>query len=497
MSGKYQDFFSTEHLNSGMGARCARGGVYTLGGQTFSFVAQMGSTMVLARLLTPEDFGLIAMVSVFIRFLQMFSDMGLSTALIQAPTLNHKEASGFFWITLAICVILFFGLFASAPLVASFYKEPRLLRVVQVSACTFVFSGMGLQHLALLRRRMEYGRVAIVDYASSILSMIAALFSAWRGAGYWALVVMAITRPMFQTVLAWSLCRWRPGRIQHPSLIKERLRFAGFLAGHNFIQYFSRNADKIIIGRQVGADQLGGYAKAYQFILLPVTQLMMPLRGVVLPALCRLREDRDRLQDFFFLFVKLAVYVSVAMGVVAILFSEEIVAIILGKQWVETVPLFRIFSVGLWVSSLGFIGGWLLAAFGQSKKLFILACFTSPLSVLLYLLGSRWGAVGVASAVITAEVLFRGFMLFYSCFVCEVSLKRLLRCTLPAYILGAVILGISYMLLTNVQTVLWSKIGMVFLAGSAALIGALLFKPFRDDLRELIGNAKQLFARKK
>jgi len=199
--------------------------------QGVRFFLRMGSTVVLARLLTPQDFGLIAMVTVITGFVMMFKDMGLSMATVQRDEVNHAQISTLFWINvgLSLCVMLLTA--ALAPVIAWFYGEPRLVWVTLALASAFIFGGFTVQHQALLRRQMRFGTLAVIGIISMVVGIITAIIAALSGAGYWSLVLMQLATAITIAIGVWVGCDWRPGLFVRRSGIRKMLAFGGNLTG--------------------------------------------------------------------------------------------------------------------------------------------------------------------------------------------------------------------------------------------------------------------------
>ena len=293
------NFFDTEYLKADLKGRSVRGGAVTMAGQGVRFFLQMGSTVVLARLLTPQDFGLIAMVTAVTGFVMMFKDMGLSMATVQRAEVNHAQISTLFWINVTLSLGVMLVTAALAPAIAWFYGEPRLTWITLALAGAFIFGGLTIQHQALLRRNMRFGTLALIGIISMVMGIVAAIIAAWYGAGYWALVIMQLAGAITGAIAVWVVCGWRPGLPVRRSGVREMLAFGGNLTGFNVINYFARNADNLLIGKFWGSGPLGLYSKAYGLLMLPLRQINAPLSAVAIPALSRLKDEPERYRNYY------------------------------------------------------------------------------------------------------------------------------------------------------------------------------------------------------
>src|SRR3954470_7247283 len=245
-------YFSTEHLRADLGRRTARGGVVTVVSQALTFIITLGATAVMARLLTPQDYGLVGMVAVFANFVAMFKDMGLSTATIQRAEIDYYQISTLFWLNVALSVAVMAIAIALSPAVAWFYGDWRLLSITIVTSFGFLISGLMVQHEALLRRQMKFLVLAVASLSSVIVGYIVGITFAWYGFKYWALVFSQLALVTFNTIAVWIACRWRPGRPRRNTGVGSMVRFGGNLTGFTTINYFSRNLDNLLIGRVWG-----------------------------------------------------------------------------------------------------------------------------------------------------------------------------------------------------------------------------------------------------
>lgn len=397
--------FSVEHLSADIGRRSARGGVVTLAGQGTKFVLQMGSTMVLARLLTPADFGLVAMVAFFTGLIGLFRDLGLAAATVQRREVSHSQVSTLFWVNVLASTLLALLGMALAPLVAWFYGEPELVWITIAISATFVFGGLSAQHIALLRRQMRYVGLAGIEIGAMVFGIIVAVGVALAGGGYWALVAMTAGQALATAVLAFVISGWRPGAGRFDRDVGEMFSFGAGLTGANMLNYFTRNSDNLLLGRFWGAAELGVYSRAYALLLMPMQQINGPIAAVAIPALSRLQSEPERFRGYYLKVVRLIAYASMPLVVLLAVLAEEAVLVLLGPQWLEAALLFQIFAAFVAVQNVASSTGWVMHALGQSTRMLKWSAIQAPVFVIACLLGLPWGATGVATAATTQGVL--------------------------------------------------------------------------------------------
>lgn len=444
--------FRTDHLNADLKQRSVRGGAVTLIAQACKFILQMGSTVILARLLAPQDYGLVGMVTAVTGFVALFKDMGLSMATIQKAEINHRQISNLFWVNIVVSLLLTLVTCAIAPVVALFYNEPRLTLITIVSAIGFLFGGLTVQHQALLNRQMRFTALAAIEIVAMGFGVVSALVLAWYSAGYWALVVMQIAIAIGQMGGAWLLCRWRPSLPQRRANIRELLAFGSHLTGFNLINYFARNLDNILIGRSWGAGQLGLYSKAYGLLLLPLQQINAPITAVAIPSLSRLQADPQQFRNYYLKAVSMVTFLTLPLTILSIVISEEVVTLVLGSQWREASFLFRFLGVAALFQPLCNTAGWLYISTGKTDRMLKWGLFASSLTIVSFFIGLPYGARGVALCYAVAMLLQVYPCMYYATRGLDITTRDLLsaiaQSLVAALIAGLATIGVKFALST-------------------------------------------------
>lgn len=392
---------------SGLRQHAVRQTGVTLGGQIIQAILQLGSIMVLARLLVPSDFGLIAMVAVLVGLVGLFRDIGLTQAVIQQEELSNTQATGIFWTSVSVTVVSSIVMAAAAPLVAWFYGEPDLMRITLAFAGVFLIGGLGMMPQAILARNMEFSKIVVGEVLSTVLGIAAAIALAALGAGYWALVALPGVRAVAMTIILWSVCPWRPGRPRRRTGIGAMLRFGTNVTGFNLVNYFARNADNVLIGWRWGAGQLGQYAAAYRLLLMPLTQINAPLTRVAVPTLARLKNDPDRYREAYLRIVRLLATLTAPAMAFAAVTADWIVAILLGPGWEEAATILAWLAIAGVVQPLNNTTGWLFLTQDRTGEFFLWGTVSALLTVSAIAIGLQYGAVGVAIAYAISGVAIR------------------------------------------------------------------------------------------
>ena len=397
-SGDREGHLRTDDLINDLGRRTARGGAITIFSQGTKFLLGMVGTIILARLLSPEDYGLVGMVAVVTGFIAIFKDLGLSVATIQKAEVNSQQISTLFWINLLLSAGIMLVTVALAPGIAWFYGEPKLIAITIAYAAGFLFGGLTVQHEALLRRRMRFLALAVAEVVALVLSSVVAITLAWNGARYWALVFSQLCLGLTYGLAVWIACGWRPGLPVRNSGVRQMLAFGGNLTGFGVMNYFARNLDNLLIGRYWGPEQLGLYARAYQLLLLPIDQMITPITAVAVPALSRLKDSPERYRQAYLRLLEKVALLTMPVMVFMIVSSDWLVAIILGPKWAGVSPIFALLGIAGLVQPLASTAGWLFVTQGRTHDMFKWGMIGATITVVGIVAGLKWGAVGVAAS---------------------------------------------------------------------------------------------------
>lgn len=392
----YAKWFHTGHLANDIKKKSIKGGINTILSQVLSSGLNLLSTIIIARLVIPESFGLIAMVSTFTGFVLIFKDLGFSVATIQRTDVNQKEMSSLFWFNIGISSAISLLVAAFAPILVSFYDEPLLLHITLVMAVTIFISGFSLQHSALLKRQMRFKRLSYAHIFSTVISILVGIVMAYLKFDYWALVGLSFAYSLAYSIFVWLACDWRPSLVIDLNQIKGIAKFGAGITGFDIVNYFSRNADNMLVGRYYGAGPLGLYSRAYQLLMLPLTQLRLPLNNVALPALSSLKNQQGRYRDFYARYVFTLAFFSMPLVAYLFVFSEEIVVLMLGKQWIEASYIFQLLAISSLIQPVAGTTGTVMITMGYTRRYFNWGVISSIITVGSFFVGIQWGIQGLA-----------------------------------------------------------------------------------------------------
>ena len=463
--------FGPRYQGGNLAGRSARSAAVALTSQTIRLVLTVLGTAIMSRLLTPQDFGLVAMVSVVVGFAQVFRDAGLSTPTVQSPEITRPQISNLFWVNAAVLALLGAVLGLTAPLTARFYGEPRLVGVVVVLGVAFVLNGLSAIHEALLRRSLYFPALGLAQIGAQLLGLVGMVLAALSGWSYWSLVAGTCITSIVSTGLVFVLCPWRPNLMRRGVGARGMLESGLHLTGFNLVNYFAKNADYISIGRVLGALQLGLYSKAFQISMLPMSQIRVPITEVALPVLSSLVEDAHRYRRYFESVVRALAALAFPIGAYFALEADLIVRLVLGPQWSDAVPIFRILSLGGAIQSIVAVCSLAMMSHGYTRRYLNLGVVSALITVAAIVIGLRWGVIGVASAYLLSSVVLFGVTTSVAFKATPVRVGGFLRAVAVPFICAAIATAVGLAVrVYGPQTWAWSSIA-VTLTFAAVYIG--------------------------
>ena len=375
-----------------------RGAAATVSAQWLGLVLQIVGTVLLARLLTPADFGVVAMVTTFSMLLMSFGSNGFHEVVIQRDGISRFQASNLFWITSAAGLVLTIGFAAAASLLARFFRNPLVTPVAMTMAVAIFITAISEIHIALLKRSMRFSAVSANAVVARAVYTVVAIALAQIGWGYWALVIGIIGYALSVTVGAWWLCRWIPSMPRRGVGTRAMIAFAANVYGTFTANYFSRNFDTLLIGWQFNAAALGLYKRAYDLFALWESQLTSPLHNVALAALSRMNEDAARFRRCLANSLGIVAFIGMAVGVDLTLVGQDVVRLAFGPKWSESGRIFALFGPGIGVMLLYSIVGWIHLSIGNPGRWLRWTLVESAVTILLFVVALPLGPAGLAAA---------------------------------------------------------------------------------------------------
>jgi len=461
---------------------------------TLSTVGQRGlsllSTLVLARLLAPSAFGLLGMAMVLTAAMYSIKDLGTAAALIQCKELNGQLASTLFWTNVLVGVAGVGFMVGVAPFVAKFYREPQVAHIFAALSVSFLINSLGVVQRAVLARAMLFRRISVIQLFSSSASVGVAIALAVAGAGVWSLVAAVTCEMSTATVLYWLASPWRPG--WHFSFydLRSVTAFGANLSAANLANYFMRNMDNALIGRFLGASALGYYAMAYGLMMYPLYSVTWNLGNVLFPALSRIQEEDDRFRQAYLRAITVIATITFPLMLGLLAMADLLVFTCFGAKWAPMIPIVRVLAPVGMLQSISNTTGMIFTAKGRTDVQFRWALVEAGVVLPAFVIGLRWGTIGVASCYAIAE-----FLLCYPLFtiagrIIDLRVPELARALWPvmrnALVMFVVVLLTRFGLpLLGVEK-LWPVFGTTLAIG-VAIYMLLLLCSRQPVLRDVLG----------
>ena len=375
-------------------------------------ILQFVISVILIRLLTPEDFGLIGMIIVFTGFAGLFGDLGFGAALIQRKEIEERHLSSIFWLNIATGLILTGIMLAIAPVITTFYNEPRLKLLTMVLSAAFFIGSFSIVQKIILIRSMNFRMLAIIETLTMSIAGILAIILAFLGFGVWTLVWQAIVSAIIGAILLWVLSDWRPSLRFNKNAAKELLGFSGNLLGFDVFNYWVRNVDDLLIGKVIGSSGLGIYTKAYSIMLMPLRQVSSAVGQVMFPALSKIQDDKLRVKHLYLSSISIIALITFPMMMGLLIVADSFVLVLFGQKWVNLIPILKVFCLLGMLQSIGTTVGWIYNSQGRTDWQFLWGIASGSLLIISIIIGIIIGSVlSVAVCYTIGEIIltYHGF----------------------------------------------------------------------------------------
>jgi len=391
-------YFAEAAPSEDLNRRSLRGGAISMVAQGVNAVVQVISTIVLARLLLPEDFGLVAMVSAMIGFASIFVDLGTRDAVAQRGSVSEGEVSALFWITLGVGLALTAITALSAPLLARFYEEPRLELIAMALSLTFVLPALYFHQYALMRRAMLFRKLALIDVGGNLLATALAIGLAYQGYGYWALVWKLVLTALFTGLGVWITCGWWPKRPTFTAGVKDLVGFGLNITGFTITDYIAKSADRVALGYTAGPRDLGYYQNAFVVYDNALNISVVPLHNVATTTLSKLRSDVAALKRAWATALSSLTYFGAPAFATLAVIGEDLVVLLLGSKWVEAGAILSILALRGPAHVVERTLGWLHIAAERPDRWRHWGILNCVVTIVALLCGLPFGALGLATA---------------------------------------------------------------------------------------------------
>jgi PST family polysaccharide transporter len=367
---------------------------------------QLCATVILARLLSPKEYGLLGMVLVFTGFATYFADMGLGASIIQKSTVTERHLNSVFWLNVATGMVLTAVFALTAPLVARFYDEPQLRLLTVAIAFNFFLGSLNVVQSALLDKALNFRARFWIETASYISSGAVAVALAFSGAGVWSLVGQSLTQTLVRVLMMWAQSSWRPALSFDLSAIKDLMRFSGHLAGFGAVIYWAQNVDKLVIGRWIGSTSLGIYSLADKLMRLPLANVTDVTSSVMFPALSSIQDDVEAIRRAYLRGTRMIALVIFPTMIALCVLAEPAILVVYGAKWRGSIVILQLLCFAGLAQSTYSTASWIFMSQGRTDVLFRLGILSTVVRATGVLIGAHWGLMGVAWAYVLGGYVF-------------------------------------------------------------------------------------------
>ncbi|WP_179208035.1 lipopolysaccharide biosynthesis protein [Clostridium diolis] len=438
-------------------------------------------TAVLARILSPKDFGVIAIVGVFISFFSTLSDMGLGTSIIQNKELNRKDISSIFGFSMYIAFSLALIFCILSIPISIFYHDKVYIGICAILSITIIFDSLNMVPSAILMREKKFVVIGIRMIVVNITTGIFTIFLAIMGAKYYALVFQSVISSAITFI--WNYSSTKPELLirYDKNVIKKIKSYSGFHFAFSVINYFARNTDNLLIGKFMGGSELAYYDKGYKLMLYPVGYLTNVITPILHPILSDYQNDKKYIYEQYMKVVRILSILGVFISLFCFFFSKEIIVIMFGDQWENSIQCFRILSLSVWAQMICSSTGSIFLSIGNSKLMFISGTISAVETIIMIAIGLCFGSLPVLCVFITIAYNVSFFINYF--FLLRYGFKsglwNFFGSFIPDIIVGCIILitmSSIHINLSNQYILFFIK---VFICIGAYIVGLFITKRYK------------------
>ena len=464
----------------------------------FIQIINMSVSILLARLLLPEDFGTVGMVMVITGFASVFFELGFGQALIQKDNLTQTDLSTVFWFNTVMGVLLATSLYFSSNQIAYFYNTPILTDLSKLFSLVFIFGSLNVVQLAVLKREINFKKIAIINSLSTIISGSTAIILALNNFGIWAIVTQILSLSAIKCLFYWSTSKWRPNFTFCKNSFKSMLGFSSSVTANSLLTYWARNLDNLLIGKFIGSSSLGLYTKAYSIMMLPLNNISQVLTNVLFPSFSSIKNDKEKLKSVHLKVQNAVILVVLPICCIIWLSAYEIVFMLFGEKWLDMVPLVKVLTFLGVTQSLLKVNGSLYYSLGKANLAFKLGLILKLNIAICISIGLYFGGlIGLCYGYAIASTMNFFPSFYFSGRLVKLTLLEFFKTALPTIIAGTIMLFTTYLIqyYFNFNNVIFNFIFKSFVAGSLYVLLLFIFKV--KTFKELITILKSQLKNKK
>ncbi|WP_167604638.1 MOP flippase family protein [Maribellus sediminis] len=407
-------------------------------------------SIILARLLSPDDFGMFAMITVFSNFGLLFNDFGFGHALIYKKETTKQDFDTVFILNVWLGVLLSIVFYFLAPLISDFYGEPRLENLTKAFSVVFVLQSVGLVNMVELKKKIDFKRVAIIENISLLLSSICAIILAFLNFGVWSLIARNLMNMILRTILVFFVSSYRPGFSFTLTVVKKLWKYSASVSVNGFLTYWMRNLDNLMIGKMIGQQSLGVYNMAYQIMLFPIRNISNVIKDVLFPSFSSINNDINRIREVYLKVIQTIALVAFPLLAGVSVLSDLFVYLVLGEKWESMIPVLSLLSLVAIPQSVFTVNGTIYLNTGRPDIALKLNMIGLPLYALSFYFGLKLnGIIGLVHAYIVTYAFLAVPAYYFSAKNIKLRLSEFLGKLLPV-IIGTFVMYIGVKIVRQV-----------------------------------------------
>lgn len=484
----------------GLAKQALKGIAWLLGSRLWSQLLSLTVGIIMARLLQPSDYGLFGMATVFTNFMTLLSDFGMSSAIIQKQNLRNEQLSSVFWVNIAIGILLMGLTIVLSSLITRFFSQPILVPLTSVLSVNFLFLGLSVVPNAMFTKTLMFNVLAKISAFSVLVGGCVGIIAAFLGWGVWALAIQSLVASFLSMVGVWAICDWRPKLHFDNKDLRQIWGFSLNLLGFQSVNYLARNADYFLIGRFLGAGQLGYYTLAYNLMLYPVNNLVSVLSKGLFPAFSKIQGDYDRLANAYIKSCRYLGFATIPAMVGLGLLANETILTVFGAKWAASTPVLVLLSVVALFQPFASLSGVVVISRGLVNWFFKWSLVVTPIIIIGFLVGLNWGIVGVAACYMFTQIIIGIVGMPIQFKKIDVSMGKLLRAlvtpTVASIVMGLVVFFARWLLLNSfivsvsMRLIICAILGFIVYLGILFLMRNHYYDEFKLDFVQILNRTR-------
>lgn len=417
--------------------------IWSLISQFSNFGLSLIITIFLARIILPQEYGLVDLALTVTAFFMIFADGGIVWSIVREKFIKNEEVVNLFWINTLLGLSLTLLCFFSSNYISEFYNQPELNSILEWFSLIFLITGISTPYQMWIKRKMEFKKLTLIQFFSTFIGGGLALYFAYNNYGYWTLIILNLSKASLLLIFLFFFTDMPKGFYKLNIKIKHLIKFGLGLMGFSIVNYLARNLDNVLIGKYLGIEELAFYAKAYFLMFLPSTLSTGALSGLMISILSKYQDDNKKFQLIYSKMLRAIFLITLPLTGYFLIFPQDPINLLYGPNWTGSILLLQLLGIATITQPLYNTMGWTYTAVGKSKEMFKWGLFSSALLSVSFIIGIQWGAEGIAmSYSITMGLFIFIYGLIKAHEISNISFTKTFKMLIPVCIIGIISLSI-------------------------------------------------------